>query len=108
MPAELLEGSRKVEVNLKGYKPWRRTFPVVAGEDLNIPRILLQKADGVITVSSTPSKATITVDGEYKGKTPLSINVPPDKTLTVRAIKPGYTPASKKIRLNRERPTSSL
>ena len=97
LSAELLEGSRKVEVNLKGYKPWRRTFPVIAGEDLNVPRILLQKADGVITVSSTPSKATITVDGEYKGKTPLSINVPPDKTLTVRAIKPGYTPASKKI-----------
>lgn len=97
LTAEIMEGTREIEVSLAGYKSWRRTFPVTAGEALNIPRILLQKADGVLAITSVPNQATITLNGEYKGKTPLNVNVVPDKTITVRAIKPGYTPAVKTI-----------
>ena len=94
LSAELLEGTRKIDVSLQGYKPWQRRLPVTAGQDLELPRILLRKADGILAVASEPNAATITINGEYKGKTPLNINVTPDQELTVRAIKPGYTPAS--------------
>ncbi|MGR8948626.1 MAG: PEGA domain-containing protein [Gammaproteobacteria bacterium] len=97
LATELLEGPRKVLVQLAGYKNWQRTLPVVAGEALDIPQIVLSKADGIIAATSTPTGATITVDGAYQGKTPITLNVKPEKTLTIRAIKAGYSPASTKI-----------
>lgn len=96
LSAEIIEGKRALEIRLQGYKTSRQSFNVIAGEPLNLPRILLAKADGLLAVTSNPAGATITVDGEYKGKTPQNIAVTADKTLTVRAIKPGYKPASTK------------
>jgi len=88
LSAEIIEGKRALEIRLQGYKTSRQSFNVVAGEPLNLPRILLAKADVLLSISSNPAGATITVDGEYKGKTPQNIAVTADKTLTVRAIKP--------------------
>jgi formylglycine-generating enzyme required for sulfatase activity/archaellum component FlaG (FlaF/FlaG flagellin family) len=97
LSAEIIEGDRSIELRLQGYKPWRRTITVVAGESLETPRVLLAKADGKLSISSLPTGATITVDGDYKGKSPLSVSVNPDKRHTIRAIKPGYLPASANI-----------
>lgn len=97
LSAEIIEGERRVSMKLAGYNTWQRTFNIVAGEAQNIPRVILQKADGYINLTTTPAGATITVGGDYKGRSPLKIAVAPDRELTVRAIKPGYIPSSSKV-----------
>lgn len=91
--AELLQGARQINVELKGYKPWSRRVEVVAGQPVNIPDVRLQKDDGYFVVTSVPSDAAITVDGVFKGETPVRFAVTPDSKHSLAAMKTGFLPA---------------
>jgi formylglycine-generating enzyme required for sulfatase activity len=91
--AELIQGSRQLTVELKGYKPWSRRIEVVAGQAVNIPDVRLQKDDGYFLVTSEPTGAAITVDGVFKGETPVRFAVTPDRAHVLAAMKTGFLPA---------------
>jgi len=49
-----------------------------------------------ITINSQPEGAKVYVDGQLRGKTPLSINMKKSlSTHTIRVIKEGYVPVSR-------------
>ena len=91
--AELLQGARQITVELKGYKSWTRRVEVVAGQPVNIPDVRLQKDDGYFVVTSVPTGAAITVDGVFKGETPVRFAVTPDTNHALAAMKTGFLPA---------------
>ena len=97
LSAELLAGRRVVELRRDGYKPWQQTLAVIAGTPVNLGEVVLVKADGRIALSSTPSAASVTVDGEYRGRTPLELAITPDKSHTVRLMKEGYQAIEQKV-----------
>lgn len=74
--AVLAEGE-EVTLRLPGYKPWQKTLRVDAGETLALDPILLEPADAQVQVSSTPTGATVTVNGDYRGRTPLTLALAP-------------------------------
>ena len=74
LTAEVLSEGETVDISLSGYKSWKKSFVVSAGETLVAPEITLEPADGVIELSSTPSGATVTVNGEYRGTTPITLD----------------------------------
>ena len=47
---EVMQGERVVVISLDGYKTWQRTLDVVAGERIELPPVLLAKADGFVRV----------------------------------------------------------
>lgn len=100
--AELFQGDREVVVRLKGYKPWTRRMKVVAGQAIKLPEIALTKADGNLQVATTPVGAAITVDGKYKGVTPLKLALAPDLVHDVLLFKEGYVPARLTARVDAE------
>ena len=96
---ELLQGRRVVQLRKTGYKKWRQTLKVNAGKAVNLGEIVLNKADGRLKVASTPVGASLTVDGEFHGRTPLEVALSPDKSHRIRLIKEGFKPAERTIKV---------
>jgi formylglycine-generating enzyme required for sulfatase activity len=97
LTAELLAGRRVVELQRDGYKPWQQTLTVTAGTPINLGEVVLAEADGRLALSSTPSAASVTVDGEYRGRTPLELAIKPDESHTLRLMKEGYQAVEQKV-----------
>jgi formylglycine-generating enzyme required for sulfatase activity len=90
LTSELIHGEREITVTKKGFKPWYRRLSVVAGQAVSIPDVRLEKDDGYLNVTSQPSGAAITLDGQFKGETPVKFAVTPDRPHTLSALKTGY------------------
>ena len=97
LTAEIMEGKHDIRVRLSGYKEWQDDIDVVANKAMRFDDIKLELADAVIFLISNPPRANITLDGQYKGLTPLEIALEPDKESTIRLFKEGFKPTSKKI-----------
>ena len=92
LTGELVQGERRISVTRTGFKPWTRTVQVVAGKAVNIADVQLTKADGVLEIVTEPRGAAITVDGRYRGESPLSVAVASDVEHRVTAMKAGHEP----------------
>jgi len=83
-------GDRLVEVRRPGYKPFSRRVRVVPGEPVDLGVVRLEPEDGLLHVVSQPSGATVTVDAEFRGSTPLEVAVEPAVTHEVRVSLAGH------------------
>jgi formylglycine-generating enzyme required for sulfatase activity len=97
LTAEIERGERALELKLAGYKTWRQPLVVEAGVPQQLPVVALVKADGLIDVRSSPSGAAVTVDGRYRGLTPLELELAPGKSYRVSLSKAGYAPVNRTI-----------
>ncbi len=98
--AEILQGKHNIRLKLAGHKLWQNDINVIANQPMTFTGIILEPADAVVFLASNPPRANITVDGEYKGLTPLELALTPTKPSTIRLFKQGYKPASRKIEVN--------
>lgn len=96
--AEILQGRRDVTLKLPGHKAWQDDFDVIAGEDFAVPQVELEPADGLVFIQSSPSGASVTIDGEFQGLTPLEVALTPNETHEATFFKNGYQPGSTTIR----------
>lgn len=97
LTAEILEGLRSVELRKPGYKSWFQELRVRAGEPLALPQVTLTKADGLVSIRSRPQGANVTINGSYRGQTPLDVTLRPDRQYRVTLSKAGYRDASREI-----------
>lgn len=97
LTAEILEGERSVALMLPGHKTWENVLEVEAGESVDVPPVQLEKADGLLMVQSNPAQASITVDGNYYGLTPMQVALPPGKRYEITLFKEGFQPAREKV-----------
>ena len=97
LTTQILEGRHAVRVKLRGHKVWHDDITVTASEPMRLTDIELELADAVVFLVSDPPRANTTVDGEYKGLTPLELALVPGKQTTIRLFKQGYKPASRTL-----------
>jgi formylglycine-generating enzyme required for sulfatase activity len=97
LTTELDHGERSLELKLAGYKAWRQPLAVEAGVDQQLPSVELVKADGLIDVRSSPSGAAVTVDGRFRGETPLELELAPGRSYRVSLSKAGYAPVTRTV-----------
>ena len=90
LQVKLEEGSRQLRIEADGFKPYLRNVPVVAKEDVVVPEITLVPADGVIEVATRPSNAAVILNGEYRGNSPITLNVAPNQAQSLKVYKAGY------------------
>ena len=94
-PVEILAGdARRVTVKLRGHRQWRDLLRVVAGEALTLPAVTLAPADGLVSVVSRPPGASVTLDGDYMGETPLEFTASPGAPHRLRVFKVGHAPGA--------------
>jgi formylglycine-generating enzyme required for sulfatase activity len=86
-------GLRNVSIEHPGQKGWHGQILVKSGIAQRVGPIQLGVADAVLHVSSNPAQADVTVAGQYRGRTPLSVSVPPGLEYEVSVQRIGFEPA---------------
>jgi formylglycine-generating enzyme required for sulfatase activity len=87
---ELTAGERLIEVRLAGFNAWNGKVQVVANQPLDLADVKLAPADGRVEIASAPSEASISIDGEFRGRTPLQLKLAPGRAHKLTVTKPGY------------------
>jgi hypothetical protein len=59
-------------------------------------------------VTSTPSRAGVTVNGTWRGRTPLTLDNLPFGTYAVRIVQPGFAPAREDVTLTARNASSEI
>lgn len=99
---EVGAGAHDLGLRLDGYAAWTDRINVTAGEPLELPEIRLLPADGLLRVGSQPAGAAVTVDGAFRGQTPLDLRLAPGKPHRVQLSAPGHRPAERSVELAAE------
>ncbi len=96
---ELLEGSHSLSLILDGFKAWDGTVETLANEDQVLPMVQLEPANAKLQVNSIPRGANVTVNGRYRGQSPVTIALSPGVNYEIGLSKAGYGTTVRKIRL---------
>ncbi len=96
---ELRSGRHDVEVRRDGFKTFRETLDVEPATAIELPTIVMRPSDGTLVVSSKPDGATVLVDGQYRGRSPLRLELDPGRDYRVEVSRAGYRPAVRTVRL---------
>lgn len=99
---EVGAGNHELNLKLAGYQTWRDHFTVRASQPLKLADARLVAASGNLRITSEPVGAAVTVDGDFRGPTPLSLALGPGRTHQLRFSAPGYQPAERNIELGAE------
>jgi len=94
---EVASGDHEVEVRLTGYNAWASKILVAANQAQQLPEVKLTQADGRLEIASVPNEANVSVDGEFRGRTPLSLRLSPGRTHRLTVTKPGHETATREV-----------
>lgn len=95
--AEVLETGSRLTLKAKGYKTLQKQVSIKAGTRGQYQLIEMIVADGQLAINSSPQGASITIDNQFYGVTPLAVDVAPFKKHRVELFLEGYLKASKSI-----------
>lgn len=96
---ELREGSHDLTVVHAGFRPWDGIIETRANVDQVVPLIQLMPANARLTVNSIPRGANVTVNGRYRGQSPIKLDLSPDIDYRIGLSKAGYGSAVRQVRL---------
>src|SRR5690606_6119824 len=96
---QLMEGSHQLSVVREGFKAWDGIVEALPNEDKSLPVIELEPANAELQVNSIPIGASVTVNGRYRGQSPLTIALSPDVDYEIGLSKAGYGTAVRQVRL---------
>jgi len=99
MSIELLEGSHQLSVVREGFKAWDGVVEARANVDQALPTIVLEPANARLTVNTVPRGANVTVDGRYRGQSPITLALSPDVDYTIGLSRAGYGSTERQVRL---------
>ncbi len=94
---EIMAGVHELLLYKPGYKEWRQPLTVVANQPEEFANIQLEEADSILSVASSPTGAAVTVDGRFRGTTPLSVELSKGASYDIRLTKAGYEAANRAI-----------
>ena len=98
---ELLSGQRVLAFSRPGFATHREELTVVAGSPQVLPLVRLQPAAGVLRVLTDPPGASITVNGDFRGGTPATVEVIPGRAHRVVVARAGYESQERIVTLAR-------
>jgi len=90
-------GTRRLELQRAGYKPWIKMVQVTAGQPITVETAVLAPLDGRLAITSQPAGANVMIGAQYQGQTPLEVDLAPDHLHMVQLSKSGYAPASREV-----------
>ena len=95
--ANIIEGTHDYVVVLDGYKPYRGSVHVAAGQPQTLSPVPLSLVESTIALLSIPGTANVTLDGTYLGQTPLDVHLTPGETYQLELSRAGYDSVTQEI-----------
>jgi formylglycine-generating enzyme required for sulfatase activity len=99
---ELVAGKHQLVFSKEKFSALEVELAVTAGQDLAPAVYRLEPASASVAITSVPVGSTVTVDGVYKGLTPLTILLQSAKEHDLRLTLTGHLPASRRVKLEPE------
>tara|TARA_E500000178_G_scaffold332666_1_gene366758 strand:- start:1992 stop:4100 length:2109 start_codon:yes stop_codon:yes gene_type:complete len=88
--AEVLQSGSSILLKKSGFNNWSGTLSVPAGETQVYPPVSLVTADGYLQLETVPTGASMTLNGNFQGITPLKIPVRPEQKHKIDVMMDGY------------------
>ena len=79
------------------FRRFESPLTVVAGQPVTIGPVELGMPDGRLVVASRPAGADVSIGGRYRGRTPLTVSVPPGMPQDVLLTLAGHAPATQTV-----------
>ena len=99
LSTQILQGRHEIELTLPGFKPIVTQLEFIAGQDHALTPFQMQPVDAHLNITSQPVNASISLDGVFKGMTPLEVAITANVDHTLRLSKSGYTIAERTVKL---------
>jgi len=99
MTLELMEGPHSLSLIKDGFKALDFDVDAVANVNRTLPTFQLEPANAQLRVSSIPRGANVTVNGRYRGQSPVTIALSPDVDYEIGLSKAGYGSTTRRVRL---------
>lgn len=96
---ELLEGTHEITVAKDGFAAWDGSVVAEPNVAQMLPVIKLPPADAKLLVKTIPRGANVTVNGRYRGQSPLTLSLTPDVDYEIGMSKAGYGVTTRSLRL---------
>ena len=96
---ELLEGTHEVSLSKDGYSAWDGSVVAVPNVPQQLPLVRLQPADARLIVNTIPRGANVTVNGRYRGQSPITLSLAPEVDYEIGLSKAGYGVTRRSLRL---------
>ena len=97
LEAELDAGRYTLAIVHPEFRRFESPLTVVAGQPVSIGPVELGMPDGRLVVASRPAGADVSIGGRYRGRTPLTVSVPPGMPQDVLLTLAGHAPASQSV-----------
>ena len=95
--ADILQGSYRLTLAMDGFDSLTTALEVTANQPQQLPEFSLVESDGVLTVETRPAGASVSVAGQYRGRTPLELSLAPRLRHTLKITKAGYESIHRKV-----------
>ncbi|MDG1082186.1 MAG: PEGA domain-containing protein [Porticoccaceae bacterium] len=102
LSAEVLETGSQLTLKAPGYKTLQQQVRVKAGSKATHPLIEMIVADGTLTINSVPQGASITIDKQFKGTSPMDVAVTPFAKHNIELFLEGYLNAKQSVSVKPE------
>lgn len=89
-PVEILDGEHTITLKKPGFAEWTDILFVEAGERRTLDSVVLEPLEGVLSIQSDPTGATVNIDEQFHGLTPLTVEIEPNQEHKVEVLLVGY------------------
>ncbi|HXV39592.1 MAG TPA: SUMF1/EgtB/PvdO family nonheme iron enzyme [Steroidobacteraceae bacterium] len=97
LETELDAGRYTIAILHPEFRRYESPVTVRAGEPLVIGPVELGMPDGRLIVQSRPAGADVSIGGSYRGRTPLTVGVPPGMPQELLVTLAGYAPVTQNV-----------
>ena len=87
---EIVSGEHILSLDLSGYNQWSDRIFISANKPQSLPLIELEEAKGVLEIATEPNDVAININGNFVGRSPIRLNLPPKNDYEISLSKPGY------------------
>jgi formylglycine-generating enzyme required for sulfatase activity len=96
---ELMEGAHSLSIMKDGFKAWDGSVDAIANVAQALPTVMLEPANAQLRVLSIPRGANVSVNGRYRGQSPVTIPLSPDIDYEIGLSRAGYGSTTRRVRL---------
>lgn len=92
-------GKQRVLYQLDGFKPVEVDYQISANASAEAKSVVFEPADATLRVVTDPVGASVSINGRYRGLSPVTLALDPGRRYAVQVARSGYAVANRSLTL---------